>query len=168
MKHQLTIFPNTRTGEHQVRLVGKRFKVSRRILLVKVILHRAKPWSTLPWMLQMMEVYRGSRGVLVSLKKRNKIVIKYTEATSALRNHWAKGGCWRVFKSPVIISCLLCARHQVRTDTVLDEFLPWANGHFYILLSQSALGLNKPRSSIKAGTQSIFANLQVAQGHLKC
>ena len=87
IKHKLTVSPNTRTGKHQGRLVGERFSVSKRILFAKVILHIAKLWSTLPQMLPMMEVYMGSRGVLVGLKKRNKKrVSKYTEATSALRS----------------------------------------------------------------------------------
>lgn len=82
IKHQLTISPNTRTVKHQGRPVGEGFSVSKRILLAKVILHIAKLWSTLPWMLQMMEVYMGSRGVLLGLKQRNdKRISKCTEAT---------------------------------------------------------------------------------------
>lgn len=82
IKHQLTISPSTRTVKHQGRLVGEGLNVSKRILFAKVILHIAKLWSTLPWMLQMMEVYMGSRGVLVGLQKRNEERIsKCTEAT---------------------------------------------------------------------------------------
>lgn len=80
IKHQLTVSPNTRIGKHQGRQVGERFNVSNRIFFAKVLLHIAKLWNTLPWMLQMMEVYLGSRGVLVGLKKINKKrVSKYIE-----------------------------------------------------------------------------------------
>lgn len=44
--------------------------------------------STLPWILQMMEVHMGSRGVFISSEKRNKkSFTKYSEATFALRSH---------------------------------------------------------------------------------
>lgn len=76
--------------------------------------------STLPWILQMMEVHMDSRGVFISSEKRNKkSITKYTKATFALRSHWAANSCRRAVKSPGTFSYLFFQR-----STLDHQLLP--------------------------------------------